>query len=87
MAKMKITERTDDELENDLTVDLNAAAAKMPSNLSGGRQALYDYMEIPLEQLEPFTGKGESDFSRMPEDKFAALVLSDRNSQSIFNCS
>lgn len=78
MAKMKISERTDDELEEELTtVDLNAAASKMPSNLSSGRQALYDYMEIPLEQLVPFTKKEQGkDFSKMSDDKFAALVKS-----------
>lgn len=77
MAKMKIQEHTDDELDEELTVDLNAAAAKMPSDLSGGRKALYDYMEIPLEQLIPFTGKAQGkDFSKMPEDKFTALVKS-----------
>ena len=74
---MKIQEHTDDELDEELTVDLNAAAAKMPSDLSSGRKALYDYMEIPLEQLIPFTGKAQGkDFSKMPEDKFTALVKS-----------
>ena len=77
MAKKKIIERNDDELEQEMMVDLNAASAKMPSNLSQGRQSLYDYMEIPCEQIVPFTKKEQGkDFSRMSDDIFAALVKS-----------
>lgn len=77
MAKMKIVERSDEELSDELIVDVNAASAKMPSNLSQGRQALYDYMDIPVEQLVPFTKKESGkDFSQMTESKFAELIKS-----------
>ena len=74
MSKRKIAEKSAAELEQELTTNYEAAASKLPADIAQGRKVVTDYMEIPIEQLHPFSGKKGEDFHRMSEQEFAALV-------------
>lgn len=79
MAKRKIVEKSFDELDQELNTNYEAAASKLPADIAQGRKVVTDYMEIPIEQLHPFSGKKGEDFHRMSDQEFAALVETVRN--------
>ena len=63
-----------DDFDLDFTPD--AAASKLPVDITNGIKPLSSFMEIPVEQLTPYTQKKQSDFEEWPQDKFEILVSS-----------
>ena len=75
MAKKRIVEKSDEELDKDLHIDFHEAQGKLPSDISRGRKLLDDYMMIPCSQIVPYSGKIEGeDFHQMSESELAALA-------------
>lgn len=67
------------QIEDDSTVfDPSVSAAKLPTDIKGGKTPRLDYMDIPVGQFVTFQQKGKGDFSRMPTDEFARMVESVR---------
>lgn len=62
---------TDDE---ETVFNPEVSATKMPTNISNGRKARTDYIDMPIFQLIPYTKKENSDFSRMKGDDFKSMV-------------
>lgn len=63
------------QIEDDATVfDPSVSAAKLPTDIKGGKAPRMDYMDIPVKQFITFRGKGKGDFSRMPDEEFSRMV-------------
>lgn len=65
-----------EEIDDDF--DAVIAAEKMPTNISRGRQARTDYIELPIHQIVPYQHKQGGDFSRLPSDRMKSLEESIR---------
>jgi len=65
---------------DDFDLDFNpaTAAAKLPSDITGGISQLSDFMEIPCSKIVEYQAKKESDFKPWPEERFNLLVASIR---------
>lgn len=69
MAKKALTIQDDDEI-----FDPEASVDKLPYDIHRGRTTLQDFMNIPVDQIVLFQGKGNGDFSRMAPEDFAQMV-------------
>lgn len=54
--------------------DPAVSVTKLPPGVQRGRMPRQDYLDIPTNQIIPFTKKQDGDFSRMPEEAFSQLV-------------
>ena len=77
MAKKKLLLDEDDELEVG-AFDPVASVGKMPVDVSGGKKAINEYMEVPCDLIIEYQNKKDSDFRRYSEEKFQLLVDSIR---------
>lgn len=59
---------SDDDIE-DIEMDFNpnASMEKLPFDISGGKKALLEYMEIPIDLIDPYGDKKDTDFSSYDE--------------------
>jgi len=67
-------------MEEDYEIDMaptsSEAINKLPGNITCGAEALSDYLNIPCELIQEYSGKAGRDFSSWPEEKFRDLVES-----------
>lgn len=79
MAKKQILQKSKEQVLKEAAINPNLGVAKLPGDISMGRKMITDYMEVPCEQIVPFSGKDISnDFSQMPEREFRYMVESVR---------
>lgn len=75
---MRPKRATDDLGEFDLDFNPTIGAAKLPTDVTGGMEALSDFMTVPCEKLVPYQNKQNSDFLPLSDEKFQMLVDSVR---------
>ena len=73
---MRPKRATDEIGEFDLDFDPSISAAKLPTDVTGGMEAISDFMTVPCEKLVPYQSKRDSDFMPLSEEKFRLLVES-----------
>lgn len=72
MGKQKLKDADFDIPES--SFNASTAVAKLPTDVRGGKEALNDFMNLPVESLVPFSLKEGSDFSR-PRGRFYERFL------------
>ena len=73
---MRPKRANDDIGEFDLGFDPSISAGKMPTDVTGGMEALSDFMTIPCDKLVPYQSKKDSDFQPLSDEKFQMLLES-----------
>lgn len=74
MARKKISDIDMEDVEMDFNPE--TSLDKLPVDISGGKKALMEYMEIPVDDIDPFGNKLGSDFTEYDDNLSSSMLES-----------